>query len=80
MPTKLNTEILAAAITGFEEQKKRIDAHIAELRQMLSPSATDGTAPAAKGRRRMSAAPVPKSQQPNGRDGPSPESNLERLR
>jgi hypothetical protein len=56
MPTKLNSEILAAAIAGFEEQKKRLNAQIAELRQMLNPSATDGTAPATKRRRPMSAA------------------------
>jgi hypothetical protein len=56
MPTKLTTEILAAAIAGFEEQKKRLDAQIAELREMLNPSATDGTAPTPKKRRGMSAA------------------------
>jgi hypothetical protein len=55
MPTKLKTEIIAAAIAGFEEQKKRLNAQIAELRQMLNPSATDGSALAPK-RRRMSAA------------------------
>src|SRR3954447_14890506 len=32
---KLTLEILKAAILGFEEQKKHIDAQIAELRQML---------------------------------------------
>jgi len=56
MPTKLNTEIVAAAIGGFEEQKKRIDAQIAELRNMLNPSAADGGAAAPKEGRRMSAA------------------------
>ena len=55
MPTKLKTEIIVAAIIGFEEQKKRLNAQIAELRQVLNPSATDGSAPA-PGRRRMSAA------------------------
>jgi hypothetical protein len=55
MPTKLNAEIVAAAIAGFEEQKKRLNAQIAELRQMLNPSATDGSAPTPV-RRRMSAA------------------------
>jgi peptidoglycan hydrolase CwlO-like protein len=53
---KLNTEILAAAIAGFEEQKKRLDAQIAELRQLLSGNAADNTAPATKKRRGMSAA------------------------
>jgi len=55
MPTRLDTEIVAAAIAGFEEQKKRLDAQIAELRQMLNPSATDGNAPTPV-RRQMSAA------------------------
>jgi cell division septum initiation protein DivIVA len=45
MPTKLKTEIIAAAIDGFEEQKKRLNAQIAELRQMLNPTATAGSAP-----------------------------------
>ena len=56
MPTKLNTEIVAAAIGGFEEQKKRIDAQIAGLRNMLNLSAADGGAAAPKEGRRMSAA------------------------
>ena len=55
MPTKLRTEIIAAAIAGFEEQKKRLNAQIAELRQILNPSAPDGGAPSPL-RRRMSAA------------------------
>ena len=55
MPTKRDTEIMAAAIAGFEEQKKRLNAQIAELRQMLNPSATEVSALAPK-RRRMSAA------------------------
>jgi hypothetical protein len=56
MPTKLNTEIVAAAIAGFEEQKKRLNAQIAELRQMLNPIATDGSAPTPVGRRMSAAA------------------------
>ena len=59
MPPRLNREVIAAAIDGFEEQKKGIDAQIAELRQMLSGSASsdgaDSTRPTTK-RRRMSAA------------------------
>ena len=55
MATKLRTEIIAAAIAGFEEQKKQLNAKIAELRQMLNPSATDGSAPVPV-RRTMSAA------------------------
>ena len=54
MATKLRTEIIAAAIAGFEEQKKRLNAHIAELRQMLSPRTSNNTAPAPV-KRRMSA-------------------------
>jgi hypothetical protein len=57
MPTKINNEILAAAIAGFEEQKKRLTVQIAELRQMLNPGATDHSPVAATPkRRRMSAA------------------------
>jgi hypothetical protein len=65
MPTKLTREILAAAITGFEQQKKRLDVEIAELRRMLSPASTDGAAPeptalkrkvSAAARRRIAAA------------------------
>src|SRR4030095_1883585 len=60
MPTpKLTNEVVIAAILGFEEQKRRIDSQIADLRQML----TEGpTAPMAaseaprRGRREMSAA------------------------
>jgi hypothetical protein len=60
MPThKLTTEILNAAILGFEEQKRRIDTQITELRAMLhgGPTATAATPEAPKGKRRkMSAA------------------------
>ena len=45
MPTpKLNAEIIAAAIEGFESQKRRIDTQIGELRAMLSGGRTEGTA------------------------------------
>jgi hypothetical protein len=44
--TKLNRELITAAIDGFEEQKKRINAQITELRQMLSGrSVSDGATP-----------------------------------
>jgi len=44
MPTpKLNAEIIAAAIEGFESQKRRIDAQIGELRAMLSGGRTEAT-------------------------------------
>jgi peptidoglycan hydrolase CwlO-like protein len=56
MPTKLNTEIVAAAIAGFEEQKKRLETQIAELRNLLSPSATDSNTLAPKKRGRMMSA------------------------
>jgi hypothetical protein len=59
MPTKLTPEIIAAAILGFEEQKRRIDSQISELRAMLSggpaePATTPG--PTKRKRRKMSAA------------------------
>src|SRR5664280_2977553 len=57
-PHKLTPEIITAAVEGFEQQKLRIDAQIAELRQMLtgSPTATAATPEGPKDRRRMSAA------------------------
>jgi hypothetical protein len=60
MPTrKLTAEILAAAIEGFEAQKRRIDLQIADLRQMLTGGSSEEAAPweVPKGKRRkMSAA------------------------
>jgi len=58
MPQKLTNDIIAAAIEGFEVQKSRIDAKIAELRAMLSGGRTEPVATAEKPRkkRRMSAA------------------------
>ena len=60
MPThKLTPEIINAAVEGFEQQKLRIDAQIAELRAMLhgGPTATAATPDGPKGKRRkMSAA------------------------
>src|SRR5450759_3974124 len=60
MPThKLTPEIITAAVEGFEQQKRRIDTQIAELRAMLhgGPTATAATPEAPKGKRRkMSAA------------------------
>ncbi|MBZ5619510.1 MAG: hypothetical protein LAQ69_12415 [Acidobacteriia bacterium] len=54
MPTpKLSAEIIAAAIEGFESQKRRIDTQIEELRAMLSGGRTEGTvAPEAPTRKR----------------------------
>src|ERR1022692_1120181 len=56
---KLTPEIINAAVEGFEQQKLRIDAQIAELRAILhgGPTATAATPEGPKGRRRkMSAA------------------------
>ena len=60
MPThKFTPAIINAAILGFEQQKLRIDAQIAELRAMLTGGQTEPTAtpemPKGK-RRKMSAA------------------------
>jgi hypothetical protein len=60
MPTnKLTAEIINAAVEGFEQQKLRIDAQIAELRQMLHGGPTEAAAapkaPTGK-RRKMSVA------------------------
>src|ERR1035438_5831559 len=55
MPTpKLTPEILTAAIAGFEQQKLRIDAQIAELRTMLPGGRTEpaATPEGPKGKRR----------------------------
>jgi hypothetical protein len=57
MPIKLTTEILTAALAGYEEQKKRLDAQIAGLRELLTGGSTDGATPkTAQPRRKMSAA------------------------
>ncbi|MEO8368764.1 MAG: hypothetical protein ABI806_06165 [Candidatus Solibacter sp.] len=55
---KLSDEIIAAAIEGFESQKRRIDSQIGELRAMLPGGRTDGTATpeAPRRKRRVSAA------------------------
>jgi hypothetical protein len=58
MPQKLTAEIIHAAIEGFESQKRRIDAQIDELRQLLkdhrAAPTVDGES--AQPRRKMSAA------------------------
>jgi hypothetical protein len=56
---KLSNEVVIAAILGFEEQKRRIDSHIADLRAMLTGApAEDGqpSEPAKRGRWKMSVA------------------------
>ena len=55
MATKLNHELLNAALIGFEKQKADLSARIAELKQMLGGGAQKPAAPARK-RRRLSAA------------------------
>ena len=53
MPTKFTSEIITAAILGFEEQKRQIDSKIAELRAMLpGGSATPATPEAPTGKRK----------------------------
>jgi hypothetical protein len=60
MPTKqFTTEIITAAILGFESQKQQIDTRITELRQMLSGGPAESAAapePTKRKRRKMSAA------------------------
>src|ERR1035437_7982591 len=59
MPTKLTTEIITAAILGFEEQKRHIDTQIAELRAVLPGGPTEPAArpePPTRKRKRFSAA------------------------
>jgi hypothetical protein len=58
MPTKLDNHILAAAIEGYEAQKKRLDAQIAEIRQLLTGGSAQPAASPEPGRKRrkMSAA------------------------
>ena len=57
MSNNLNPQIIAAAIEGFESQKKRLDAQIRELRTMLSGGRTESAAePPKRKRRRISVA------------------------
>lgn len=51
--SKLTSEIIIAAIGGFEDQKRQIDGQIAELRAMLPGGSIEPTAaPEAPGRKR----------------------------
>jgi hypothetical protein len=59
MPPKLTAEIIAAAILGFEEQKRQIDSRIGELRALLPGHSTEAAPPPEapqRKRRKMSAA------------------------
>jgi hypothetical protein len=56
---KLTDEILTAALEGYEAQKTRIDAQIAEIRSLLGGGGTDATPKrkvSASARRRMARA------------------------
>jgi hypothetical protein len=54
MPPRLTSEIITAAIDGFEAQKTRIDGQIAELRALLScaPVEAAATSEASTGKRK----------------------------
>jgi hypothetical protein len=58
MPNNLTPQIIAAAIEGFEGQKNRLDAQIAELKEMLKGRRTESAAaePLKRKRRRIRAA------------------------
>ena len=59
MPTtKLTSELITAAIEGYQTQRSRIDAQIAQLRAMLSggPAASDAAGKAPARKRKISAA------------------------
>ena len=78
MATKLTTEILTAALAGFEEQKKRIDAQIADLRQMSNGPSTDGATPEASNPdAKCPPRPGDGLLRHNGNDGLLPETNRE---
>ena len=54
---KLTNAVIDAAIEGFEQQKRRIDEQISELREIrLGSPAQRATVPAKQTRRKMSAA------------------------
>lgn len=49
---KLTSDIIEAAIAGFEVQRRRIDEQIADLRQALKGGAASSTSPAEPGKKR----------------------------
>ena len=72
MPTKFTNEIIAAAIEGFQAQKQRLDAQIAELRQLLTGGSGEPAAapePMRK-RRKISATVKKRNVRRSARDGP----------
>jgi hypothetical protein len=60
MSNNLNPQIIAAAIEGFESQRKRLDAQIRELRTMLNGGRTESAAEPPKRKRRRASAVRPK--------------------
>ena len=93
MPTQTFTqEILAAAIVGYEAQKRNIDVKIVEIRAMISGGGTEATATAeriprkhkvsAAARRRMAIAQrkrwakAKKSTEPPPQEAPKPKRKL----
>ena len=52
---KLTDEILTAALEGYEAQKTRIDAQIAEIRSMLGGGSTGTASEAGRPKRKVSA-------------------------
>ena len=53
---KLTNEIIDAAILGFEEQKRKLDSQIADLRALRAGTMPASEEPAGRPRRKMSAA------------------------
>ena len=70
---KLTADILSAAVIGFEVQKNRIDARIAEIKQMLDGGRPEPAAPTDTGKPGRSAVPPYDGRWlwRNGRDTPS---------
>ena len=71
MPTKLTTEILTAAIDGFEMQKTRIDALIAEIRQMLDGGSKSTATSESPSRKRRKIPILPDNASQHGSDRPN---------
>src|SRR2546425_6087364 len=49
---KLTTEVLSAALAGFELERDRISERIAKIKKLLGSGSTDGAAPPATGKPR----------------------------
>ena len=76
MTTKISNEIIAAAIEGFQARTQRLDAQIAELRQLLTGgSGVPAATPEPVGERRKLTAAARERMaeaQKSGRGGPRP--------